>query len=105
MATLKVTCARGGGKGFAREMTNASIEPQGSIVFLTLDTNEGSVKYRLWAERDAPSSIVITRYLHQEISAVMDKNGTLDIREDPERSFLHIGRHLGPQKRFSGERI
>ena len=105
MATLKITCDRDSGKrGGTYQLNSAQLSQAGNTVFLTLDTDKGSIKYRLCVDANAPSSIVITQYLKQEINTVMSGNGTLYVRENPVRDYLHIGHTRSNQRKFEGQR-
>ena len=77
--------------------TNAGTQTVNGEILLTFDASDASIEYKIHADDRCPDIVWNANFILQEIQDAITQNHPLEILEDPDRVYVHIG-HQTPQR-------
>lgn len=75
------------------------------VIHLTIDTEDGPLKYRICCDDREPSLSTIQKDLNAGLSQVVNGNVDIEFSEYPERSYLFIKYPNGVTKQYTATKI
>ncbi|OWV09653.1 hypothetical protein [Fibrobacter sp. UWB5] len=75
------------------------------VIHLTIDTEDGSLKYRICCDDREPNLLSIQNQLNAGLSQVLNGNVDIELREYIERDYLFIKYPNGVTKQYTARKI